>query len=119
MPISKSTEYGEIQISLDAIASLAGGTITECYGVVGMASQKTLKDGLAELLKKENYSRGVVVRQNEDGLVLDLYIITLQGIKLAEVIHEAQKRVKYVLEKTLEIKCKQVNVCVQGVRMSK
>ncbi len=39
MPIYKSTEYGNIQISLEAIASLAGGTITECYGVVGMASQ--------------------------------------------------------------------------------
>lgn len=33
MPINKSTEYGNISISLDAISSLAGGTITECYGV--------------------------------------------------------------------------------------
>ena len=55
MPINKSTEYGNIEISLDAIANLAGGAITECYGIVGMASQKTLKDGWAELLKKENY----------------------------------------------------------------
>ena len=31
MPINKSTEYGNISISLDAISSLAGGTITECY----------------------------------------------------------------------------------------
>ena len=45
MPINKSTEYGNIEISLDAIANLAGGAITECYGIVGMASQKTLKDG--------------------------------------------------------------------------
>lgn len=119
MPINKSTEYGQIQIALDAVAALAGGTITECYGIIGMASQKTLKDGLAELLKKENYSRGVIVRQDEGGLILDLYIIALQGIKLNEVIYEAQKRVKYVLEKTLEVKCHEVNVWVQGVRISK
>ncbi len=119
MPISKATEYGSIQISLDAIASLAGGTITECYGIIGMASQKTLKDGFAELLKKENFSRGVVVRQTEHGIVLDLYIIALQGIKLSEVIYGAQQRVKYVLEKTLEIKVEAVNVWVQGVRLSK
>ena len=116
MPINKSTEYGNIQISLNAVAALAGGTITESYGIVGMASQKLLKDGLAELLKKDNYSRGVVVRQNENGLVLDLYIIALQGIKLSEVIYEAQKRVKYVIEKTLEVKCEAVNIWVQGVR---
>lgn len=119
MPINKSTEYGNISISLDAISSLAGGTITECYGVVGMASQKAVRDGWAELLKKENYAKGVVVRQDAEGLVLDLYIIALHGINLHEVVYEAQKRVKYVLEKTLEVKCSQVNIFVQGVRVLK
>ena len=119
MPINKSTEYGNIEISLDAIANLAGGAITECYGIVGMASQKTLKDGWAELLKKENYARGVVVTQDETGLVLNLYIIALQGIKLSQVVYEAQKCVKYVLEKTLEVKCNAVNIYVQGVRAVK
>ncbi len=56
-------------------------------------------------MKKENYARGVVVTQDETGLVLNLYIIALQGIKLSQVVYEAQKRVKYVLEKTLEVKC--------------
>ena len=119
MPINKSTEYGNIEISLDAIANLAGGAITECYGIVGMASQKTLKDGWAELLKKENYARGVVVTQDETGLVLNLYIIALQGIKLSQVVYEAQKRDKYVLEKTMEVKCNAVNIYVQGVRAVK
>ncbi|MBB5182928.1 Asp23/Gls24 family envelope stress response protein [Catenisphaera adipataccumulans] len=119
MPINKSTEYGTISISLDAIASLAGGTITECYGVIGMASQKMVRDGWAELLKRENYSKGVVVRQQDDGIILDLYIIAMQGIRLQEVVQEAQKRVKYVIEKTLEIHCLNVNITVQGVRLSK
>lgn len=119
MPINKSTEYGQISISLDAIASLAGGAITESYGVIGMTSQIAIRDGWAELLKKENYARGVIVTQKEEGLVLDLYIIALQGIKLSEVVNEAQKRVKYVLEKTLEVKCLEVNIYVQGVRLEK
>ena len=71
---------------------LAGGVVTECYGVVGMASQKFVKDGIAELLKSDNYSKGVVVRQNENGLELDLYIIVSHGIKISEVVHEAQKK---------------------------
>ena len=116
MPINKLTEFGNISISLDAVATLAGGTIAECYGIVGMASQKAVRDGWAELLKKENYSKGVVVSQQEDGIVLDLYVIALQGIKLNEVVSEAQKRVKYVIEKTLETKVLKVNICIQGVR---
>lgn len=119
MPINKSTEYGSITISLDAIASLAGGAITECYGVIGMASQQTIRDGWAELLNKENYRRGVVVRQQENGLVLDLYIIAMQGIKLSQIVYEAQKRVKYQIEKTLEAKVASVNIIVQGVKTLK
>lgn len=119
MPINKSTEFGTVAISLDAIASLVGGTVTECYGIVGMSSQKLVKDGWAELLKKENYSRGVVVRQENNSLLLDIYVIAMQGIKLSEVMVGAQQRVKYMLEKTLEVKVDAINIFVQGVRAVK
>ena len=119
MSISKSTQFGNINISIEAIASLAGGVVSECYGVVGMASQKVLKDGLAALLKKENYSKGVVVRQNEGKLELDLYIIVSHGVKISEVVHEVQKKVKYMLEKSLELDFNVINVFVQGVKVMK
>lgn len=119
MSISRSTQYGNINISIDAIASLAGGVVSECYGVVGMASQKFVKDGIAELLGKENYAKGVVVRQKEDSLELDLYIIVSHGIKISEVVHEVQERVKYILEKSLELDFDKVNVYVQDVKVMK
>lgn len=119
MSINKSTQFGNINISIDAIASLAGGVVTECYGVVGMASQKLVKDGIAELLKKDNYSRGVVVRQKEEVLELDLYIIVSYGVKISEVVNEVQKKVKYMLEKSLELDFNTINVYVQGVKVMK
>lgn len=119
MSISKNTQYGTINITIDAIASLAGGVVSECYGVVGMASQKFVKDGIAELLKKENYSKGVVVKQKDNELQLDLYIIVSHGVKISEVVKEVQTRVKYVLEKTLELEFKKVNIFVQDVKTMK
>lgn len=119
MSISRSTQYGNINISMDAVASLAGGVVTECYGVVGMASQKFVKDGIAELLKKENYTKGIVVRQEESGLELDLFIIVSHGVKISEVVHEVQERVKYMLEKSLELEFNKVNVFVQDVKVIK
>ena len=80
MSIERVTSYGNINISQEAIATLAGGVVSECYGVVGMASQKLVKDGWAELLKKENYSRGVVVRKTDKGMELDLYIVIGFGV---------------------------------------
>ena len=119
MSITKSTQYGNINISMDAVAALAGGVVTECYGVVGMASQKILKDGIAELLKKENYTKGIVVRNTDGGLELHMYIIVSHGVKISEVVREVQQRVKYMLEKTLELDFRQVNVYVQDVKVMK
>lgn len=117
MGIERTTNLGNINISEEAIATLAGGVVSECYGVVGMASQKILKDGLAELLKKENYTRGVVVRKTENGYELDLYIVISFGVKITEVVAEVQKKVKYMLEKTLEQDFDKINVFVQGVKV--
>lgn len=117
MSVTRNTKYGNINISKDAITSLAGGVVSECYGVVGMASQKMLKDGIAELLKKENFSKGVIVKENEGQLELDLYIIVSHGIKISEVVKEVQNKVKYVLEKSLEIEVGSVNIYVQGIKV--
>lgn len=117
MAIKRVTGLGNINVSEDALATLAGGVVTECYGVVGMASQKVFMDGIAELLRKENYSKGVVVKKSEEGIELDVYIIVSFGVKISEVIAEVQKKVKYVLEKTLEIDQVIVNVYVQGVKV--
>jgi len=117
MSIERITKLGSINISQEAIATLAGGVVTECYGVVGMASQKVLKDGIAELLKKENYSKGVVVRKSEAGFEIDLYIVISFGVRISEGVTVVQKKVKYVLEKTLEHDFVAINVFVQGVRV--
>mgnify|MGYP003401593962 CR=1 FL=1 len=117
MSIARNSNLGAINISKEAIASLAGGAVSECYGVVGMASQKIFTDGLAELLRKENYAKGVVVKQGERGLIIDLYIIVSYGVRISAVVTELQEKVKYTLEKSLDLKFEAVNVYVQGVRM--
>ena len=79
-------------------------------------SRKRLKDGYYDLLRKENYSKGIVARDGETGLILDLYVLLGYGIKMTEVLHEVQKKVKYVVESTLDVNVEAVNVYVQGVR---
>jgi len=117
MSIERNTKLGSVKISKEAIATLAGGAVAECYGVVGMASQKILKDGFAELLKKDNYGKGIVVNKTDRGYELDLYIIINFGVKISEVVFEAQKRVKYELERSLDEEFGHINVFVQGIRV--
>lgn len=116
MPIERNSRHGNINITMEAIAEIAGNACTECYGVVGMASRTSLFSGIVELLKKENYSKGVFVKETKDGIDIDIYIIVAFGVRLTEVVSEVQKRVKYVLEKSLDIKFKAVNVYVQSIK---
>ncbi len=118
MPVHKKTEYGEINISIEAIANLTGGIVSEAYGVVGMASQNMLKDGFAELLGRDNYSKGVIVREVEEGYEIDLYVVISSGVKISEVVTEVQKRVKYELSKHLELEFNAVNIFVQGIKVT-
>lgn len=119
MSIERMTQLGNINITEEAIAELAGGVVTECYGVVGMASQKFLKDGFAELLRKDNFTKGVVVRKTDEGFEIDLYVILSYGVKISEIVLSVQKKVKYMLERSLEQTFVKVNVFVQGVKVEK
>ena len=118
MAIEKVTDFGSINILPEAIASLTGGVVTESYGVVGMASRNILRDGIAELLNKENYAKGVNVKITNQGLEIDVYIIVSFGVRISEVVMEVQKNVKYILEKSLQQEIVAVNVYVQGVSVT-
>lgn len=118
MSIELKTKYGHIEISNETIAQICGGAAVDCYGIVGMASKNQIKDGIAEILGKENYSRGVIVRQENDQIHIDMYIIVSYGTKISEVAHNVQAKVKYVLEKTIGLNADSVNIFVQGVRVT-
>lgn len=119
MPIELTTELGKIHISDEVISVMAGSAALECYGLVGMASRKQLKDGIAELLGRENLSRGVEVHRNGDVLNIDLHIIVSYGTKISEVAHNIQTKVKYVLNEIIGLQVEAVNIFVQGVRVAR
>jgi uncharacterized alkaline shock family protein YloU len=118
MSIEMSTKLGKIGVTTEVISEIAGGAAIDCYGIVGMASQKQLKDGISELLKKENFSKGVIVRQEEEEVHIDMYIIVSYGTKISEVAHNVQNKVKYTLDKMLGLSVDSVNIFIQGVTVT-
>lgn len=110
------TKLGNIEIANEVIATVAGIAAVESYGLVGMASRK-IKDGIVELLGRENLSRGVEVREVEGELYIDLYIIVSYGTRIDEVANNVISTVKYSVEKYTGVKVSMVNINVQGVRV--
>jgi uncharacterized alkaline shock family protein YloU len=118
MSIELQTKYGRIEISNDVIAMIAGGAAVDCYGIVGMASKNQIRDGISEILRRENFSKGVIVREENGEVHIDMYIIVSYGTKISEVAHNVQTKVKYTLDQTLGLSVQSINIYVQGVRVT-
>jgi uncharacterized alkaline shock family protein YloU len=115
--MSDETALGKIEVSPRAIASIAAQAVLSSYGVVGMAAG-TLRDGITEILNMENVHRGVGVQVDNDQVIIDLYVVIEYGTRISEVAHNMMQGVKFSVEQALAMPVSEVNVHVQGVRVS-
>ena len=111
----QSKRWGRIEGFPSAVAAIAGPAALRCYGLSGRAG-RGLRDGFAELLRRENVDKGVDVVQADEGLVIDVYVIVQYGIRISEVAHNLQETVKFEVERSVNVPVLKVNVNVQGVR---
>jgi uncharacterized alkaline shock family protein YloU len=117
--ISLQTQYGNIKVVPDVIAKIAGIAALECYGIVGMASRKQVKDGIAELLGLNNVEKGIVVKENEensDQYNVEIHVIVAYGTKISEVAAGIQQKVKYALHESIGVDVSKIDVYIQGVK---
>lgn len=111
------TEYGKVAIGDEVIATLAGAAAMECYGLVGMASRR-ITDGFVELLGRDNWSRGVEVKLEDEQVYITLHIIVSYGVRISEVAKNVMEKVKYAVESVTGLKVARVDVYVQGVQLN-
>jgi uncharacterized alkaline shock family protein YloU len=115
--MSAESALGKVKVSPRAIASIASEAVLRCYGVVGM-SAATLRDGIAEVLQVHHYHRGVDVQIVDEQIAVDLYVVIEYGTRISEVAQNVMESVKFALERALGMPVAEVNVHVQGLRIS-
>lgn len=113
-----SDENGKIEVSPRAISHLASRAAQSSYGVVGFASRHA-RPGWAELLRREEVYKGVDVNITEGNVIIDLYVIIEYGTRISEVARNIMSNAKFAVETALGVSVVQVNVNVQGIRVSK
>lgn len=110
-------EYrGKIDVSPTAIASVVSDAVLSCYGVVGTSS-KDLATGIATAFSTER-KRGVDVRVQDGRIVIDVYVIIEYGTRIAAVARSVMNVVKFSVERALGVPVAEVNVHVDGLRVS-
>lgn len=117
MSIILSNSFGQIVVTTEVIADIVGFSAMQCAGVVGMASQKRVKDGVSELLKRENYSKGIIVKSENNEIEVNLHLVILYGVKIAQIASTVQARVKHELEEIVGIKVRAINIIIEDVKV--
>jgi len=113
---TSETNLGRIEVSPAAIASIASQAASSTYGVVGMAP-KNLANEVAHAFQRDAHP-GVAVRIQDDQIAIDVFVIVEYGTRIASVALSIMDLVKFNVERALGVSVAQVNVHVEGLRIS-
>jgi len=111
--VKNETGLGTIKIADEVVSIIAGLAATEIDGIAGMSGG--LVGGIAEMLGRKNFSKGVKVEVGEKEAAIDLYIIVKYGVRIPDVALAAQENIKRAIETMTGLSVVEVNVHVQGV----
>lgn len=112
-----SNENGNINYSEEVLAKIVGLSTMECYGVVGMVS-KSATEGLWELMRIENLSKGVKIKLTDnDRLNIELFIMVEYGTKISVISNNIIQKVRYNVENYTGLTVSAITVNVQAVRV--
>ena len=109
----KDSTLGTIRIADEVVSIIAGLAATEVSGIAGMSGG--LVGGIAEILGRKNFAKGVKVEVGEREAAVDLYIIVKYGVRIPDVALAAQENVKQAIETMTGLSVVEVNIHVQGV----
>lgn len=104
---------GSIRIADEVVSIIAGLSATEVDGIAGMSGG--LVGGIAELLGKKNFAKGVKVEVGEKEAAVDLFVIVKYGVRIPDVALAVQENVKQAIERMTGLVVVEVNIHVQGV----
>ena len=111
--LNKKGTLGSVRIADEVVSIIAGLAATEVSGIEGMSGG--LVGGIAEMLGRKNFAKGVKVEVGEKEAAVDLYIIVKYGVRIPDVALSVQENVKQAIETMTGLSVVEVNVHVQGV----
>jgi uncharacterized alkaline shock family protein YloU len=107
------SQLGTIKIASEVVATIAGLAAIDVIGVAGMSGG--VVDGIAELLRRKNLSKGVKASIVDQDAIIDMAIIVKYGENIDKVSKEIQKAVKKAVENMTGLSCSAVNINVQDI----
>lgn len=111
--MAEELQHGNIRISNDVVATIAGLAALETPGITAMSGG--ISEGLAKRLSGKNAQKGVSVEVGQLEAAIDLRVIVQYGMPIHEVCKQLQDNVREAVENMTGLNVVEVNVKVEGV----
>ncbi len=111
----KADESGEVKVSEEVVAIIAGLAATEVEGVSSMAGNIT--NEIVSKLGLKNLSKGIFVEVLEDEIKVDVALNIAYGYAIPEVSAKVQEKVKSSVENMTGLEVAVINVRIASVDM--
>jgi len=108
-----NTQEGNIRISDDVVATIAGLAALETPGVAAMSGG--MSEGWAKRLSGRNVQKGVSVEVGQVEAAIDLRVIIMYGMPIQEVCRQLQMNVREAVQNMTGLNVVEINVKVEGV----
>ena len=111
-------ELKNIEISEDAIVSIAALAAAEVEGVVSSGNKPAALD-FKELISKKGFGKNVNVSENDGKIAIDINITVEYGRPIADVSRNVQKAVYSAVSASTGLELSAVNVTVGSIYFPK
>ncbi|VAX37776.1 hypothetical protein MNBD_UNCLBAC01-1491 [hydrothermal vent metagenome] len=113
MKDNQKIDFGSVQVHKKVLAEIIHTAIMEVEGL--RLVSKTLKEYIFSLFGQECFS-GIDLKVDDNGSVqLAVRVFVRYGVNIPDVARQAQDAIKAVIDKTIDIDLKDININVQGI----
>ena len=113
--LTKNESFGTVTFATEVIAAIAGIAAADVPGVADMSGG--FIDGVAQLLGRKNYSKGIKVDLGQHEVAIEASIVAQYGIPIQKIAYEIQNRITTAIESMTGMNVTGVHVKVQALSM--
>ena len=107
---------GRVEVSPQAIATVARTAVLTCYGVVGLFTGGRGQSILARLSRGEAPS-GIEVRVQDETVAINVHVVIEYGLRISEVARNIMQSVSFAVEQALGTPVAEVNVYIDDLHL--
>lgn len=93
--LNEKCDNGELKISNDVLAVIAGAAANEVEGVVPPVASK---NGITQLINKVGINKGIDIEVVDNVVSVEIEVVVKFGYNIREVSEKVQEKIAYTLE---------------------